>query len=214
MSIIKEQEFLSNLYAIQSLNPPSYVLFQDVKKTYEIDLSSRTIESPEFLSVTKDHDSETIYFIVDRFHDFMDLSNTSCIIQYRTPDKKTRVYAVPFYDLVTEKLNNKMIIPWCVDGNVTKYSGKISFSIRFYLAEEYVENEIVIDAEGKETTEPTAKYRLIYNLTTTQAESKVIDGMEVSELESDFDVSATAAEYLLGLINDIKREGVYWDILD
>jgi hypothetical protein len=38
--------------------------------------------------------------------------------------------------------------------------------------------------------------------------------MEVSELESNFDVSATAAEYLLGLINDIKREGVYWDILD
>jgi hypothetical protein len=38
--------------------------------------------------------------------------------------------------------------------------------------------------------------------------------MEVQELASDFDVSASAADYLLGLINEIKREGVYWTILD
>jgi hypothetical protein len=41
-----------------------------------------------------------------------------------------------------------------------------------------------------------------------------MDGMEVSDLESDFDISATAAEYLLTEIQKIKREGVYWDILD
>ena len=53
MSIIKEQEFLSNLYAIQSLNPPSYVLFPDTKKIYDIDLETRELNAPEFLSVSK-----------------------------------------------------------------------------------------------------------------------------------------------------------------
>lgn len=214
MSIIKEQDFLSNLYAIQSLNPPSYVLFPGTKKTYDIDLNTRTINAPEFLSVSKDHESETIYFKVNRFYDYMDLANTTCVIQYITPDKKQHIYAVPFYDLVTDGINNKMIVPWCIDGNVTKYSGKISFSIRFYLAEQYFEDETIIDADGKEVVESVAKYKLIYNLATTRAESKVIDGMEVSELESDFDIGTTAVDYLLNLISDIKREGVYWDILD
>ena len=36
----------------------------------------------------------------------------------------------------------------------------------------------------------------------------------VPELTEDFDVSAAAVDYLLGLINQINREGVYWTILD
>lgn len=214
MSIIKEQEFLSNLYAIQSLNPPSYVIFPDSKTIYDIDMSARTITAPEHLSVSKDHDSETIYFRVNRFHDYMDLSNTTCVIQYITPDQKAHLYAVPFYDILTEKSNNAIIFPWCIDGNVTKYSGIVQFSIRFFIAEQTVVEEESIDQDGNVVTEDVIKYKLIYNLATLPAESRVMDGMEVSDLESNFDISATAAEYLLNLINDIKREGVYWDILD
>lgn len=214
MSIIKEQEFLSNLYAIQSLNPPSYVIFPDSKTIYDIDMSARTITAPEHLSVSKDHDSETIYFRVNRFHDYMDLSNTTCVIQYITPDQKAHLYAVPFYDILTEKSNNAIIFPWCIDGNVTKYSGIVQFSIRFFIAEQNVVEEESIDQDGNVVTEDVIKYKLIYNLATLPAESRVMDGMEVSDLESNFDISATAAEYLLNLINDIKREGVYWDILD
>ena len=137
MAIIKEQEFLSNLYAIQSLNPPSYVLFFYIQKTYNIDLATRTIDAPAHLSVSKDHESETIYFKIDRFHDYMDLTNTTCVIQYITPDKKTHLYVVPFYDVITDKINNKIIFPWCVDGNVTKFTGIVEFSIRFYIADRY-----------------------------------------------------------------------------
>jgi hypothetical protein len=214
MAIIKEQEFLSNLYAIQSLNPPSYVQFPDTKKIYNIDLNARTIDAPEFLSVSKDHDSETIYFKVNRFHDYMDLSNTTCVIQYITPDKKAHLYAVPFYDILTDKKHNMMIFPWCIDGNVTKYSGIVNFSIRFFIADQTVEQQEVIDEEGNVQENNVIKYNLIYNLATMPVESKVMDGMEVSDLESNFDISATAVEYLLNLISDIKREGVYWDILD
>lgn len=214
MSIIKEQEFLSNLYAIQSLNPPSYVLFPDEKKTYYIDLNTRIIHAPEFLSVSNDHESETIYFKINRFHDYMDLSNTSCVIQYITPDKKFHLYAVPFYDVITDKKNDMMILPWCVDGNVTKFSGIVSFSIRFFKVEQTTKEETSLDEEGNPVTNTVVAYNMIYNLTTTPAKSTVLNGMEVSELESDFDIGATAVDYLLGLINDIKREGVYWDILD
>lgn len=219
MAIIKEQDFLSNLHAIQSYNPPSFVLFSGTKKTYDIDLETRTINPPKTLSVTKDHESETIYFRVDRYHDYMDLSNTVCVIQYRIPGKKkeastTKLYVVPFYDLVTDRVNNKMIIPWCVDGNVTKYSGMVNFSIRFFITEEYEENEIILDSEGKEVTTPVKKFRLLYNLTTQETQSEVVNGMDVSQLESEYDISANGYEQLCQLIMENKREGVYWDILD
>ena len=215
MATIQEQEFLSNLYAIQSLNPPSYVLFPDKKKTYNIDLATRTIDAPTHLSVSKDHESETIYFKIDRFHDYMDLTNTTCVIQYITPDKKAHLYAVPFYDVITDKINNKVIFPWCVDCNVTKFTGVVEFSVRFYIAEQYEEIKEVYD-EKSETMkeEKTVAFRLLYNLTTAPAYSKVLDGMEVSKLESDFDISASAVDYILGEISKINREGVYWDILD
>lgn len=215
MATIQEQEFLSNLYAIQSLNPPSYVLFPDKKKTYNIDLATRTIDAPTHLSVSKDHESETIYFKIDRFHDYMDLTNTTCVIQYITPDKKAHLYAVPFYDVITDKINNKVIFPWCVDGNVTKFTGVVEFSVRFYIAEQYEEIKEVYDEKSDSLKEEKSlAFRLLYNLTTAPAHSKVLDGMEVSKLESDFDISASAVDYILGEISKINREGVYWDILD
>lgn len=214
MSIIKEQDFLSKLYAIQSLNPPSYVQFPGSKTFYDLNLDSRTINAPDILSVSKDHQAETIYFRVNRFHDYMDLANTTCVIQYITPDKKSHIYAVPFYDILTEKINGKMIIPWCVDGNATKYKGIVQFSIRFFITEQEIVTIETIDEDGEAVQEEKIKYNLIYNLATTTAQTKVLDGMEVLDLESDFDISASQYEYLLDLINDIKRDGVYWDILD
>lgn len=197
MSSILEQDYLSHLYIIQSQNPPSLVLFPETKRIYDIDLDSRIINSPKFLSVSKDHKAETIYFRIDRFHGYMDLSNTTCVIQYITPDGKAHIYSVPFYDVTTERIHNKMIFPWCVDGAATSQQGTVQYSIRFYRIEE--DNQ---------------EYKLIYNLNTQITEGKVLQGMQVSELSKDFDISAEGYDYLLSLIQDINRDGVYWDILD
>ena len=85
MSIILEQEFLSQLYIIQDQNPPSQVLFSDAKTIYDIDLNARTVNAPKFLSVSKDHQSETIYFRVNRHYGYMDLFNLHSVlpIQWR-----------------------------------------------------------------------------------------------------------------------------------
>lgn len=215
MSIIQEQDFLSHLHAIQSQNPPSNVLFSKVKNIYDIDLNTREINAPEFLGVYRDHQSETIYFRVDRYRDYMDLSNTTCVIQYTTPDLKNHLYAVPFYDVVTDRKNGKMIFPWCVEGLATKYSGPITFSVRFFIVErdvtvvdDYIDQDDIVEPPTEMT------YRYVYNLSTLPARSQVLNGIEAPELESDFSVSAESAEYLLGLINQIKREGVYWDIYE
>lgn len=197
MSSIAEQDFLSQLYLIQSQNPPSLVLFPETKRIYDVDLDTRKITGPEVLSVSRDHKSETVYFRVDRFYNYMDLSNTTCIIEYVTPDKKVHVYPVPFYDVLTEKANQKMIFPWCIDGAATSLSGIVSYSIQFFMIQEYA-----------------GEYRYLYNLGTGVTQGEVLYGMEVSELSNDFDISSDAYHQLLELINNINREGVYWDILD
>ena len=197
MSVISEQEYLSHLHEIQSQNPPSLVLFPSSKNIYDVNLETRQIDSPEFLSVAYDPAAENIYFRIDRFHDYMDLSNTVCVIQYYTPDGKAHVYPVPFYDVFTEKIDNKMLFQWCIDGAATQFEGPVTYSVRFYLIEENA-----------------GKLNLIYNLSTEVAESKVLHGMQVSKLEGDFDISAEGYDYLLSLIQNVNRDGVYWDILD
>ena len=193
MSSIAEHDFQSQLYLIQSQNPPSLVLFPETKRIYDIDLDTREISGPEVLSVSRDHKAETVYFRVDRFRDYMDLSNTACVIQYVTPDGGVHLYPVPFYDIMTEK----MIFPWCIDGAATMYQGIVSYSVRFYMIQEL-----------------SGEFTYLYNLGTTVAKGEVLHGMQVSELSNDFDISADAYHQLLELINNINRDGVYWDILD
>jgi hypothetical protein len=76
------EEYFANLFKINgSFNPPSLaVILPRSENIYKIDLDSRTVEAPEYLSVLDDHNSETIYFIMDRFFDNMDMSTTTCVI--------------------------------------------------------------------------------------------------------------------------------------
>jgi hypothetical protein len=69
------------LLSIQREHPQDEMIlpgYQDIG--YKINLSTREIESPEFLSIEKDHDSEIKYFVVDRYLDHKDLSTTICIV--------------------------------------------------------------------------------------------------------------------------------------
>lgn len=162
MAVVSQEEFFANLFAITDGGniPQLAVLLPKSESIYNIDLDSRTIESPEFLSVRYDHNSETVYFIVDRYFDNMDLSQTCCVIQYINAKQEGRFYVVPFYDIVTFKDANKMIIPWCIEGEATKAAGEVTYSVRFF------------------KTDDTGK-KLTYNLNTLSSTSTVLNGMNI-----------------------------------
>ena len=155
-------EYWRNLYRIQQDNnlPSLAILLPSTENIYDIDLNTRKVEAPEFLSNYTDHDAEVIYFKCDRFFDYMDLANTNIIIQYKNAKGESRIYAVPFVDVATCSLENKMLIPWCVDGNVTAKAGEVTFSIRFYK----------IDRDGE---------FLQYSLATLPAKSQVLETLNV-----------------------------------
>ena len=171
-------EYEQYLARIQDENAPSIaILLPSDERIYNVDLNSRKIEAPEFLSVEKDHHAECIYFMVDRFFDNMDLSNTVCVIQYINAGGEERVYAVPYYDITTyyDKDHPKMIFPWAIGGEATKYAGNVEFSIRFYKINE------VLDPNDEETI---AERYFLYNLNTRPVTSKVLYGLNVSDEET------------------------------
>ena len=161
--ITTAEEYFANLFKInETYNVPSLaVLLPSSENIYNIDLNSRTVEAPEYLSVTDDHNSETIYFMVDRYYDNMDLSQTSCVIQYINAKKEGRLFVVPYYDIESYHNMNKMLIPWCIEGEATKAAGEVTFSIRFFKVD---------DGDHKS---------LIYNLNTIPQKSLVKTGINI-----------------------------------
>ena len=98
--ITTPKEYYDLLYRIQDENKPSLaVLLPNDEKIYEIDMNSRKIEAPKYLSVELDHRAETIYFKVGRYYDNIDLANMTCVVQYINAKGEGRVYPVPFYDV-------------------------------------------------------------------------------------------------------------------
>lgn len=182
-------EYYRTLYRLQQdHNLPSLaVLLPSTENIYEIDLNSRKITPPEFLSNYTDHAAEVIYFKCDRFMDYMDLSNCAIVIQYVNAKKESKLYPVPFVDVATCSLEDKMLIPWCVDGNVTAQAGEVTFSIRFYR----------IDEGGE---------YLRYSLSTLPAKSKVLDTLDVVRADGEpFEFSPSQYEIVLAELAELKK---------
>lgn len=203
--ITAPQDFMDYLYEIQNNNAPTKAILLPKDETiYEIDLDTRTIYAPEFLSVEKDHYAETIFFKVDRYFDNMDLTNTVCVIQYINENakdseglpEKGRLYAVPFYDttyFTKFDEEDKILFPWCIGGPATAAAGNVKFSIRFYK----------LNADGS---------KFVYNLNTKPANSKVLHGMNVivPDNENFIFMPSQVEEIFNDLAKTRKESKLYW----
>lgn len=195
-------EYYSKLNLVLNENPPTYAILPSAENIYNIDLNTRVVDAPTFLGIEKDHKSETIYFIVDRYSDYIDLATTSCLIQYVNAKKESRVYMVPFYDIYTYAQEGKMLIPWCLDATVAAYAGPVEFSIQFYKIGE------IINSNG------IAEKILTYSLNTLPASSKVLEGMEIKQLDSKYLLTADQFKILQEQIDKINiMQDINWTIL-
>ena len=210
--ITSPQEYDKLLYKIQDYNAPTEVtLIPNDERVFKIDLNTRSIEAPEFLSVEHEHHAETIYFICDRFYDSMDLANTTCIIEYINANKQGYIYAVPFMDVTTNP--NKIIIPWCIAGPATAFSGDVTFMVCFYtidkdsIDEALIYNEITGDYQVAD--ESLLKY--FYKLSTLPATSKVLHGMSEEQLHEEYELSARVINLIFQKIEEVRKGTVlYW----
>lgn len=202
--ITSSEDYLKFLHQIQNNNIQTKAILLPTDETiYEINLQNRQVQAPEFLSVLKDHRSETIYFKIDRYFDNMDLANTVCMIQYVNEGAENvnnqslgHAYVPPFLDIEHFKDDNKILIPWMIEGPATAAAGKVVFAIKFYLLDEYGEN-------------------FIYQLNTLPAESKVLYGMDIITDNENFIIPDSEVYNIYQRINEIaQRAQLTWIILD
>lgn len=205
--IVTAEEYNKNLSLLLNANTPVFAQLPEAENVYNIDAATREIDSPEYISVERDHKSETLYFAIDRYVGYMDLASTSCIITYRNEEAGiAKYYCVPFYDIYTFAPEKKLLIPWCIDAAVAAKAGTVHYSFQFFKVSE------TKDENGQDVKV------LSYSLNTQQGESKIKQGMEVDveNMSSDYLLKATEYQELKSSIDTLseKVKGVYWTILD
>lgn len=131
--ITPQNEYLNSLAKIQmGFNGENYFPIPSAEKIYCINLDTRIVEAPALLSVTEDHEAEILFFEVDRYFDNMDLLNTTCVINYSNAIGEYYVYPVPCVDAQTKRDENKLLLPWVINSDVTWAAGTVKFAFSFY----------------------------------------------------------------------------------
>lgn len=182
------------------------------QKFYKVDLNTRKIEAPTFLSVKGDHEAQVICFVVDRFFENMDLTMATWVVQYVNAKGDPYIYRIPFYDNYLLKEEGQIVLPWIIKDPVTITSGKIHFSLQCYrldkeeglsyqsieLSEDTYAPDIYYYKDGEQfkkatfqnyddTKKPYYEYThkvkgYLYNLQTLPAQSQILHSFDIKNL--------------------------------
>lgn len=195
--ISTREEYLAYLSQIQ--NPP----FQPSnipknEKIYNINLDTRKVDSPTFLSVKQDQAAEFIWFKVDRFFENMDILDTVCVIQYINAHGDTYISTIPFYDKDTLAEDGKVIFPWVIKGPITAYSGQVQFAFQFF--------------KLNRNPEDGTPLGYAYNLNTLPARSQILHSLALEQIEENVDPESNLVQQILEDITFLRQQVVDWDI--
>lgn len=193
--ITPSKEYINFLQKIAKDVPTYQLQIPSDEPIYEVNLNTRVIQAPQFLSVQDDHEAETIYFIMDRYYDQQDLANSIGIIVFKNAKDEQYIYLIPAYDIVTQE--GKIIFGWDIQGAVTKYSGVVQFAFKFF----------DIQANGLDD-DGNINYSLNYELNTLVSSGKILKGWgalaSAKKTINDITISGTLLEEIVKFKTDIE----------
>lgn len=110
---------------------------------FEINANTRAITIPanfkkNGIAVQGDDLAETVYFMIDRFVDYVDLNTTEIYIEWETPKDKdgkvTKHFSRNYGKIIDDKYNpGKLIFGWAISNVLTRAPGTLKFAVRFIL---------------------------------------------------------------------------------
>ena len=133
-----------------------------------------------------------------------------CVIQYQNanPDKARGgyIYPVPYFDITTKAKDNKMLFQWAIEGPATAYSGKVTFSIKFYK----ISSVIIDSADGHSTQLKVYDYVL----NTQPSTSEVLHGLDIMATSENYYFETSEVEKIYQTIEEVRRTNdLYWIVL-
>lgn len=181
------------------------------EEVYEIDLNTRSVKAPKFISVENDHDAEVIWFVADRFYESFDLNDATVWIQYRNANKKEYFYQAPTIVGLDNFGTHKILIPWMISQSTSIKSGSLEFGFQFFKTR---------NTEG-ENGEAVPVFDFILN--TQAAKTTVLSNGNLyidpsKDLEDNKEIDAVTADYIRQLsdkYNTLSKDyELYWIEVD
>lgn len=167
----------------------------------DVDLSKREVKLPssyyaDFLDVQNDHLAAEIWFRMDRYFDDVDLSKTTCVIEYINAANEGRI--CPVLSIDTETFNGQLCVCWQVGREATKAAGKIKFVIHFYNVEE-----------------EDGVFSYSYSLSTRPCEATILKSLDKTvSLDKAYDYPADVMNEIYGRLAAIEQKAVLWQDLE
>lgn len=163
----------------------------------DVDLSKREVKLPssyyaDFLDVQNDHLASEVWFRMDRYFDDVDLSKTTCVIEYINAANEGRI--CPILSIDTETFNGQLCICWQVGREATKSAGKIKFVIHFYNVDE---------KEGE--------FFYSYSLSTRPCEATILKSLDKTvSLDKAYDYPTEVMNEIYGRLTAMEQKAVLW----
>lgn len=176
LGITTLEEYFSWIRSLGNINRKYTILPLD-EDHFEINANTRAINIPASfkkngVAVQGDDLAEVLYFKVDRYFDYMDLNNTDIYIQWETPKDPatgtTTKSVSPAYIRDIESEPGKLIFGWALSDAITKQSGNLKFSVRFF----QWEDPDKINIENGAITEDSKKV-IAYSFSTLTAQVSI-----------------------------------------
>lgn len=165
--------------------------------TFDINGDTREITVPAIfkkngISVKGDHYAEILYFTIDRYFEATDLFSDSVkiIIQWEDPTKAQGVSYAVFKDASYLSEQNKILFGWALNDTITKTSGTLKFSVRFY------------ELDGQE---------LVFSLSTLTASATVNSGLDYQFTDGSLPANIAKFANDANKLTDRFRNSVYND---
>lgn len=189
-------DYFCNIVELAKVNTQYVVLPLD-EEPFEINANARTINVPASFKkngagVQGDHTAETVYFVIDRYFDNVDLAEEDIFIaiQWEGAKKEDAGFDLAvFKDTVS--IQNKIIFGWVLNDQITKNPGNIKFAVHFFKG-------VLDEASGK-----IKEVKYSFNTLTAQiAINKAFD-FDVSS----FDPNQNPSQLILDRLTNSKADG-------
>lgn len=152
---------------------PNYAMLPLDEDPFVIDANARTITVPtafvKCAGVQNDALCEIITFTVDRYFDYVDLDNTSIMVQWKNAQNVEGTHLISLKDIDTYP--GKIRFGWPLTSDVTKVPGDVIFSVRFF-----IRNEVATAANGAEDNSP-----IKYILNTLPAKINIKPSLNITD---------------------------------
>ncbi len=124
--------YFGNLLEITALDK-KYLRLPVDEPLFAIDANSRKIDIPsEFksngLAVQGDHLAQTVYFSIDRYFDYMDLSTCDISINWKMGSETGKTQN---FIMSTDIMSGYIVFGWPINKTVTAKSGSLQFAVEF-----------------------------------------------------------------------------------